>query len=211
MDFKAAIFDLDGTLIDSMGVWDGAWKTFCDRHSPAPDPDAYAEYKARTLVTACAYYKEHFGIRAGVPELCREVNGIVRQGYAAVAPKAGVPAYLQKLKSAGVRCCVATNTARELVEYVLERLGLGDFFDFILPCAEFGSGKDRPEIFLECARRLGAAPAETCVFEDAPHALKTAHDAGFRTQAVFDPSYAAQAALLRAVADAYALSFEELL
>ena len=211
MDFKAAIFDLDGTLIDSMGVWDGAWKTFCDRHSPAPDPAAYPEYKTRTLVTACEYYKERFNIRAGVPELCREVNGIVRVGYASVAAKAGVPAYLQKLQRAGVRCCVATNTARELVEYVLERLSLEGYFDFILPCAEFGSGKDRPEIFLECARRLGAAPAETCVFEDAPHALKTAHDAGFRTQAVFDPSYAAHAALLRAVADAYALSFEELL
>ena len=211
MDFKAAIFDLDGTLIDSMGVWDGAWKTFCDRHSQGPDPTAYGEYKTRTLVTACAYYKERFGIRAGVAELCREVNGIVREGYGTVVPKAGVPAYLQKLKNAGVRCCVATNTARELVEYVLERLELGAFFEFILPCAEFGSGKDRPEIFLECARRLDTAPAETCVFEDAPHALRTAHDAGFRTQAVFDPSYAAQAPFLRATADAYALSFEELL
>lgn len=211
MEFKAAIFDLDGTLIDSMPVWDGAWVEFCDRHSGAPDPAAYAEYKTRTLITACEYYKERFAIPAEVPALCDEVNDIVRRGYAGVAPKAGVPEFLDKLKSAGVRCCVATNTARHLVEYVLARLQMDGYFDFILPCAEFGSGKDRPEIFHACARRLSASPEKTRVFEDAPHALKTARDAGFQTQAIYDPSYAAQETAIRAISDAYARSFEELL
>ncbi len=211
MRFKSAIFDLDGTLIDSMPVWDRAWEEFCDRYSDGPDPEAYAMYKTLTLVTACSYYKSRFNIPSTVPELCGEVNGIVRKGYAGVSAKAGVPEYLQKLKDMGVRCCVATNTARPLVEYVLDRLKLSKYFEFILPCAEFGSGKDRPDIFLSCARRLGTAPSETCVFEDAPHALRTAHDAGFLTLAVYDGSYAADEAALRGLADAYVRSFASLL
>ncbi len=211
MTFRSAVFDLDGTLIDSMPVWDGAWREFCDRYSHGPDPEAYAMYKTLTLVTACAYYKRRFGIAAGVEALCEEVNGIVRRGYADVRAKEGVPEYLEALTRRGVRCCVATNTARPLAEYVLERLGLLKFMDFLLPCAEFGSGKDKPDIFLECARRMGTPPRETCVFEDAPHALGTAREAGFLTVAVFDRSYAGQEQALRALAGRYVRSFRELL
>ncbi len=211
MDFKGAVFDLDGTLIDSMPVWDGAWREFCDRHSDGPDPEAYARYKTLTLTAACAYYRERFRIPAGVPELCREVNAIVRRGYASVAPKKGAREYLQKLRAAGAPCCVATNTARELAEYVLGRTGLADFFAFLLPCAEFGSGKDRPDIFFACARRLGTAPGDTAVFEDAPHALATARRAGFQTVPIFDPSYAAAWRTDPALLGERPVSFEELL
>lgn len=207
MDVRGAIFDLDGTLIDSMGVWDRAWETFCDRYAPVREESAYSKYKTLTLVTACEFYKEHFKIPAPVPALCDEVNAIVREGYKTVEPKPGVREFLEKLRSRGVPVCVATNTARPLVEFVLSRLGLSGYFRFILPCAEFGSGKDRPEIFLECANRLGTPPGETWVFEDAPHALRTAHDAGFRTCAIRDPSYAAAEPELRALADRYAESF----
>lgn len=210
MDVRAAIFDLDGTVLDSMGVWDRAWETFCDRHSDARDEEAYSRYKTLTLVTACEYYKERFKIPASVPALCDEVNALVFEGYKTVEPKPGVREYLEKLRTTEVPACVATNTARPLVEFALSRLGLSGYFRFILPCAEFGSGKDRPGIFYACARRLGTLPGETWVFEDAPHALRTAHDAGFRTCAVRDPSYAAAEPELRAMADVYIGSFLEI-
>lgn len=211
MDIKAAIFDLDGTLINSMPVWDGAWESFCTKYSPVRDEGLFAEYKARTLGDAISFYKRELHIPASVEELCDEVNGLVRQGYGRVEPKFGVREYLERLRSTGIPACVATNTVRPLVEYVLGRLGLADYFSFILTCTEFGSGKDRPEIFLECARRLGAQPGTTCVFEDAPHALLTAKGAGFLTAAVYDRSYEASAGLLRREADEYIHSFNELI
>ncbi len=211
MDIKAAIFDLDGTLIDSMLVWDGAWESFCTKYSPVRDEALFAEYKARTLGGAVEFYKNAFSIPASVPELCDEVNALVRAGYAFVKPKDGVREYLRRLRNDGIPACVATNTVRPLVEYVLERLGLLDSFRFILTCTEFGSGKDRPEIFLECAHRLGARPGETLVLEDAPHALLTAKGAGFSTAAVYDRSYEPSAGLLRREADIYIRSFRELM
>lgn len=210
MEVHGAIFDLDGTLLDSMGVWDRAWETFCDRHSQFREESVYSQYKTLTLASACEFYKEHFKIPASVPELCGEVNAIVHEGYATVEPKPGVREYLCKLRDSGAALCVATNTARPLAEFALDRLGLSEFFGFILPCAEFGSGKDKPGIFRECARRLGTAPGETWVFEDAPHALRTAREAGFRTCAVRDPSYTAAERELRALADKYINSFLEL-
>ena len=121
--------------------------------------------------------------------------------------KPGAREYLEKLRGRGVRMCVATNTARRLVEGLLGRLGVAGYFEFILPCAEFGSGKAKPDNFFECARRLGARAAETCVFEDAPHALRTAGEAGFMTVAIFDRSYAADEEKMRKMANVYAVDF----
>lgn len=211
MDIKGAIFDLDGTLIDSMAVWDGAWEAFCLKYSPRRDEELFSQYKTRTLDSAIGFYKEALAIPATARELKDEVNDLVMEGYRTVRPKPGAEGYLKKLRMSGIPACVATNTVRPLVEFVLTRLGLIDSFAFILTCTEFGSGKDRPEIFLECARRLGTDPAETAVFEDAPHALETAHRAGFVTVAVWDRSYASAQRYMRETADVYAGSFGELL
>lgn len=210
MRFKAAVFDMDGTLTDSMPVWDGVWEEFLVRRGLEPDPNITSKYKALTLTEAADYYRVNYGLADTPAEICGSVNALVREGYANVGLKPGVSEYLKRLSKRGVRMCVATNTARELVEYLMGRLGITEYFDFILPCAEFGSGKAKPDIFYECARRLGAGAGETCVFEDAPHALKTAHDAGFLTAAIWDSSYAGDEALLRSMADKYIFSFDEM-
>lgn len=210
MNFKAAIFDMDGTLTDSMPVWDGVWAEFLERRGIAPDINITSKYKALTLSQAAEYYRDNYRITDTPEQICEAVNDLVREGYEKVGLKPGVTEYLKRLRARGVPMCVATNTARWLVEYVMDRLGILEYFDFLLPCAEFGSGKAKPDIFFECARRLGAKPAETCVFEDAPHALKTASEAGFVTGAVWDKSYAADEALMRSMADRYFYSFDEL-
>lgn len=84
----------------------------------------------------------------------------------------------------------------------MERLGLWPHFRFAVSCVQYG-GKTRPDIYLEAARRLGTAPAETVVFEDALHAARTAHEAGFRVCGVWDASAEEDQAALKALADWY--------
>ena len=84
--------------------------------------------------------------------------------------------------------CVASSTAQELMSACLSRLRVADRFVFLLSCEEVGAGKNRPDVYLESARRLGAQPQEIAVFEDALYAARTAKEAGFYTVAVFDDS-----------------------
>ena len=115
----------------------------------------------------------------------------VEEHYRSDVPlKPGVKAYLERLRGRGCRLCVATATAEPLARQCLSRLGVDGFFDFILSCETLGVSKDRPDVFLEAARRLGATPGETAVFEDALYAARTAREAGFYTVAVPEPSYA---------------------
>lgn len=210
MDICGAIFDMDGTLIDSMPVWDGVWERFLVQRGIPPEAGITSKYKALTLMGAAEYYRESYGFTDPPEKIAEEINDIVLRGYEEVVPKTGVRELLGRLRHEGVPMCVATNTARRLVEKVLKRLGLFEYFEFILPCEELGMSKSRPEIFFEAARRLGTPPDRTWVFEDAPHAIKTAHGAGFPVAAIFDSSYAADEGEIRDLAQVYVHSFDEL-
>ena len=94
--------------------------------------------------------------------------------------------YLDSLRAKGIPMCVASATGKPLVELCLETLGLKDYFSFILSCVEVGAGKNRPDVFLEAARRLGAEPTDCAVFEDAIYAVRSAKEAGFYVVAVKD-------------------------
>ena len=118
-----------------------------------------------------------------------EMNAVMDEHYRSDIPlKPGAAEYLAALKNRGVKMCVATATPEPLARACLERLGALEDLEFLLSCDAVGAGKDRPDVFLEAARRLGAAPAETAVFEDATFALQTAKNAGFYTVGVWDAS-----------------------
>jgi len=109
---------------------------------------------------------------------------------------------LERLEALGVPCGIATASEAFQARSAMERLGLWPHFRFAVSCVQYG-GKTRPDIYLEAARRLGTAPAETVVFEDALHAARTAHEAGFRVCGVWDASAEEDQAALKALADWY--------
>ena len=118
-----------------------------------------------------------------------EMNAVMDGHYRSDIPlKSGAAEYLAALRKRGTKMCVATATPEPLARACLKRLEVLEDFEFLLSCDAVGSGKDRPDVFLEAAQRLGAAPAETAVFEDAMFALQTAKDAGFYTVGVWDAS-----------------------
>ena len=184
---KGAIFDFDGTLVDSMWIWDTVGEDYLRTLGKEPKENLKEAFKTFTLEQAAEYYRAHYGVTLSVQEIVDDVNAMVEKYYASkVSLKAGVSDFLQKLSEEGVKMCVATVTDRYLVENTLERLKIRKYFSEIFTSAEVGSDKTAPEIYRAALHHLGTEKRETLIFEDAYHALMTAKDDGFTVAAVYD-------------------------
>ena len=189
-----ALFDLDGTLIDSLPFWASLINRFLEgQHFPLADvpADLHEATVPMTLEQSSRYLVQRLHLSCTPSEALRELRAMVRSEYVGAVPlKPGVADYLAVLASRGTRMCVVSATSRPLVEQCLRHLGIARRFEFLVSCEEVGFGKDRPDAYLEALRRFGddAAPGQATVYEDATHALRTARSAGFRTVGILDPS-----------------------
>lgn len=210
MNKRFALFDMDGTLIDSMPFWQSLGSDYLRAHGVTPPANLREVIGPMTISGAAAYFAA-LGITDTVEQIVNECNSMMRRAYSSVIPpRKGVEGYLAALRARGVRCCVATATDTKLAALCLERLGLLRYFEFIESCEQLGIGKDRPDIYLIAARKLGCTdPADAAVFEDAPYAARTAKQAGFYTVGVFDPAAETPPEELLATADAYITDYTE--
>ena len=137
-------------------------------------------------------------------EICAEVNGLMAEHYRSDVPlKPGAKAFLERLKAAGIQMCIASSTTPELIDVCLRRLGVRDYFQFLLSCEEVGEGKNKPAVYLEAARRLGSAAGNTVIFEDILVAAQTAKKAGFSLGVIYDVNSDAEQPQLKALADCW--------
>ncbi len=172
---KGAIFDFDGTLFDSMFIWDTIGEDYLRSLGKEPHENLKETFMTLTLEEAAEYYRDHYGVTLSVKEIVDGVNAMAEEIYRTkVTLKPGVTDYLCLLKENDVKMCIATVTDRYLVEETLERLAIRHYFSEIFTCAEVGYGKDKPIIYRKALEHLGTAKEETCVFEDSLFALKTA-------------------------------------
>ena len=208
MDKRFAIFDMDGTLIDSMFFWKNlAAEYLSSKGVTRIREDILERIKPMTMSESAALFQREFGL-TGDPEV--EMNAMMDAHYRNDIPlKPGVRNYLQTLRSRGVRMCVASATAEPLMEACLTRLGVRDCFEFLLSCETVGAGKRSPLVYHESAGRLHAAPAEIAVYEDALYAIQTAKDAGFYVVGVYDDSAAKNWQIIEMIADEIILNWEE--
>ena len=204
-----AIFDFDGTLLDSMFIWDTIGEDYLRTLGKEPHENLKETFMTLTLEEAAEYYREHYKVTLSVTEIEDSINTMVEGIYRTkVTLKPGVTDYLRLLKESGVKMCIATVTDRYLVEHTLERLGILHYFSEIFTCAEVGYGKDKPIIYQKALEHLGTAKEETFVFEDSLFALETAKADGFPTIGVYDVHESRQEEMKR-LADCYVRSFEE--
>lgn len=193
---------MDGTLVDSMHYWKGLGRAYLERRGIRPDRRLLWMVQAMTMLEGAAFLMETFGVDGPPERIIDEMHAVMENHYRTDIPlKPGIQDYLDRLKREGARLCVATATAEPLARACLERLGVAGYFACILSCESLGRSKDSPEIYLEAARRLGSAPGETAVFEDALYAARTAKAAGFYTVGIPEAAYAEDWPALSALAD----------
>ena len=211
MRLQSAIFDMDGTLLDSMGMWRTLGSVLAKNHGAEAPADLDRQVASLGLWEGTAYCKEVCGLPGTVDELVSEVWDQIEDFYQNhVEPKPGVVKFLSLLKMEGVWMYVATATDRPLVEAALRHAGIDGYFRGIITSREAGQTKrEGPEIYERAMRRLRSNKKDTVVFEDALHAVQTAKAAGFRVAAVYDPSEPEQEELRR-LADYYITSYEEM-
>lgn len=179
MQVNYAIFDMDGTLLDSMHVWEDAADTYLKQQGITPPPGLFDKVRELTLPQTAAYFRK-LGVQKSIEQIITEARELPYIAYCnTVQPKPGAAELLQTLHQAGVPMCIVSSTDARSIRAVCDRLGWTGYFRFLLSTSDFGSGKDHPEIFYEAARRLGGKPAETVVFEDSLYAVRTAKAAGF--------------------------------
>ncbi|MBR2445149.1 MAG: HAD family phosphatase [Clostridia bacterium] len=184
---KGAIFDLDGTLLDSMFIWDTIGEVYLRSLDIEPRENLAEAFKTFTLEESAEYYRTHYGVTLSVAEIVDGVNRMIEDLYKSTVPlKKGVAEFLAGLSKAGVRMCIATVTDKYLVEAALTRLKVRQYFGEIITTAEVGCGKNDPKIYRTALAYLGTEKHETLVFEDVLHALMTAKNDGFPVAAVYD-------------------------
>ena len=191
MKIKAAIFDMDGTLVDSLMLWEVFWSTFGEKYlgDRSFAPTAEDEKKVRTLTLKDSMDLIHRNYHMGESgaQLLERANNIMFDFYGnRVQLKEGVREFLEHLQSQGTKMCIASATAPDLLAVAMKHCDLEKYFPRIFSCGAIGKGKEHPDVFLLAKEYLGTETEETWLFEDSLVAIETAIKIGMPTVAIYD-------------------------
>ncbi len=184
---KAVIFDLDGTLVDSMWMWKAIDIEYLASFGIECPNDLQKAIEGKSFSETAAYFKERFQLEPSVEEIKASWNRMAYEKYKNEVPlKEGRLELLSQLKAMGIKVGIATSNSRELVDAVIESLNIGFYFDEIHTSCEVKAGKPAPDIYLLVAKCLGVKPEECLVFEDVPLGIMAGKNAGMEVCAVDD-------------------------
>lgn len=208
---KGYIFDLDGTLVDSMWVWEDLAEVYLRARGIKGLDNISETLNTMTMKAAIDYLKEVYAIEDSLEQMSDDIYAIIRRRYRQeVKAKAGARDCLCRLKAAGMRMGVLTACERICAEQVLEQNGLLGYMDFIASCEELPYDKQDGRLFDLMLKRLQTDKEETMFVEDALHAVRTLKKHGFHVTAVYDASGKEQWTELCTLADVSLHSLEEL-
>ncbi|MBQ8004569.1 MAG: HAD family phosphatase [Oscillospiraceae bacterium] len=212
IEINAAIFDMDGTLTDSMQVWRTVGSEFLKSQGVIPREDVDRRFCSMSVYDAVRFMKEEYGIEGSHDEVTDAINKTVEAKYKYEVPiKDGVFELLSELDSMDIPMCIATATEKYMADAALRRLGIRHFFKDIFTSRETGVGKEAPDIYLRGCALFGTEPHETAVFEDSFVAAGTAKRAGFIVAGLYDKSFEYKWDEVQRMADISAVTMCELL
>lgn len=211
-NIEAVLFDLDGTLVESMSMWGDIDVDYLKKfHLPVPKGLQQA-IEGLSMYQTAVYFKENFAIKDSLEKIMDDWNWMAYEKYTTDIPlKSGVRAFLDKLKWKKIPCGIATSNSRILTEAILKSHQVEDYFSAMVTGDEIINGKPDPEVYLEAAKKLGANPERCLVFEDIPFGIIAGKRAGMTVCAVEDEYSMKDREEKIRLADFYIKSYEELL
>ena len=212
MDFSFAIFDMDGTIVDSMPFWDRLTEEYLETLDVTPEEhldlkDAVAQMSMRE---AAELFQQAMDLDKTPEEIVLEMGDLMDKHYQEdIQLRPGVKEFLEGMRSERIPMCVLTLRPAPLAYACLERLGVADYFEFIVCSDDVGIGKERPEIFAQTAFEFGVYPMETIVFEDSHYAARAAKEAGCTVVGIYEPTHAEQWPKMKRICDITIHNWEE--
>ena len=209
---KAMIFDLDGTLVDSMWMWKEIDIEYLGRFGIALPPTLQKDIEGMSFSETAVYFKKTFRLQDSLETIKADWNQMAYEKYTKeVDFKKGAIAFLEYCKKEGIKLGIATSNSRELVDATMESLGAKKYFDCIMTSCEVAKGKPAPDIYLAVADKLGVKPEECLVFEDIEMGILAGKNAGMEVCAMEVEFSMNQIEIKKQLADYYIQDYTQIL
>ncbi len=209
---KGAIFDIDGVILNSMGIWKDLGARYLKMNAIQPEDGLGEILFSMSMEQGAAYLKKHYNLAESEEKILTDIQKMIETFYFyEVESKEGVKELLEFLQNKKIPMVAATSSPREHVSKALIRNGMMDFFEEIYTTSEVGESKHSPKIYDLSAEFLHTRPEETMVFEDSLYALTTAKEAGYRGMGVFDAEGEQNQDQMKEIAEIYIVSYREFL
>jgi HAD superfamily hydrolase (TIGR01509 family) len=209
-DVKAIIFDVDGTLVDSMWIWKQVDIDFLKRRKTELPIDLQKDIEGLSYTSTAEYFKERFKLPETVEEIKEEWRVMADDFYNNIIPlKAGVKELLQIIREHNLKIGIATSNSRELVETMIKKHEIGKYFDSIRTSCEVPRSKPFPDVYLQAAKDLDVMPENCLVFEDTVAGATAAKAAGMKVVVIYDELSAESRSHLEQLSELYIMDFHE--
>lgn len=209
---SGAIFDCDGTLLDSMSMWFATFSELLGTYGVEASDELVSRIEAMTIPDTCAFLHGELGMGESADEVFSQIGRIVTYQYEHnVKPMPGAREMLESLSVARVPMVVASSSPSQFVRAALDCHGMLGFFSDVLCTADVRDGRDKdfPDVYLEAVERLGTPAAETWVFEDAPFAVRSARRVGLHVVGIYNDHDGRDEGFIRAWSDIFTREYED--
>lgn len=184
---RLLIFDMDGTLLDSMGFWQNLGRRYLESKGKSPEDNLEEVIESMTLQESASYFKTKYGLEEDTQVIIKQVLDFIEDKYLNEIPlKKGVKKFLEKVNSEGYKMCILTTSEKSQAVGALKRTGVLDLFDEVYTDRDFDLSKKDPQIYIKTCEKMGESPSESVVFEDALYAVESAAKTECTVVGVYD-------------------------